>query len=144
MFCKLHVLQIAYFANCTFCILYVLQITCFANCPYHKLYVLQIAGAANRHGKTFNPSADTFCLQLKFPQNNISKFLQNKMNCSENHPLKAENVLNIQLLSHVRSFLHVWLQIMRVANCKCYKLHVLQIANLELFFRPKIFLTHNF
>ena len=28
------------------------------------------------HGKSLNPSADTFCQQLKFPQMHLSKFLQ--------------------------------------------------------------------
>ena len=40
-----------------------------------------------RHGKGSNPSADTFCPQLKFPQNNNSKFPQNNKNCNKNHIL---------------------------------------------------------
>ena len=39
-----------------------------------------------RHGESFNPSKDMFCPQLKFPQNNITKFPQNNKNCCANHP----------------------------------------------------------
>ena len=40
-----------------------------------------------RHGKSSNPSADTFYPQLKFPQNNIYEFPQNSKNCNRNHIL---------------------------------------------------------